>query len=99
MASRVFFERKFDLDPETANIVNSMVYMLSAFLAPLMGLVIDKLGKNVTFVFGSLLVTIVGHMLLAFTFISPWFSMVRNILMCIYFHLKPGLQINLILPF
>lgn len=76
MFYRVFFERKFDFDPDYANIVNSLVYLISMVLAPLFGLVIDKYGKNLTLVFGSLLVTIVGHMLLAFTFINPVISMV-----------------------
>lgn len=50
--------------------------MISIILSPFMGLIVDKLGKNVTFVFISLLVTIASHMMLAFTFINPYISMV-----------------------
>lgn len=73
---RVFFERKYDLDPGYANFVNSISSIISAVFAPFFGIIIDSYGQNLTFVFGSLLVTIVGHMLLAFTFINPLISMV-----------------------
>lgn len=72
---KVFFERKFNLDPGYANFVNSILYIISAVLAPFFGLIIDRYGRNLTLVFGSLLVTIFGHMLLAFTFTDPLISM------------------------
>ncbi|KOB77441.1 Major facilitator superfamily domain-containing protein 1 [Operophtera brumata] len=44
----LFYERKFDFSPQEANNVNSMVYLLSAALSPFFGILIDKTGRNVT---------------------------------------------------
>lgn len=73
---RVFFERKFDYTPEQANTVNSLVYLISVVASPLLGLVVDKTGRNVMWVFASILVTIFAHVLLAFTFLNPYIGMV-----------------------
>lgn len=56
--------------------MNSLLYFIAAFLAPALGVVIDKFGKNVTFVFLSLLVTIMGHVLLTLPNVDPIISMV-----------------------
>lgn len=73
---RVFFMRKFDFSPDNANMVNSIVYLISAIASPLFGLVIDKTGKNILWVFLSILTTIGAHSLLAFTFTNPYVGMV-----------------------
>ncbi|XP_032529860.1 major facilitator superfamily domain-containing protein 1-like [Danaus plexippus] len=69
---KMFFERKFDFMPQDANTVNSMVYLLSAALSPFFGILIDKTGRNVTWVILSIVTTIGSHFLLAFTFINPY---------------------------
>lgn len=68
--------RKFDFSPEDANTVNSIVYIISAVASPVFGLVIDKSGRNVMWVFLSVLVTIGAHSILAFTFLNPYVGMV-----------------------
>ncbi|PSN30823.1 Major facilitator superfamily domain-containing protein 1 [Blattella germanica] len=73
---KVFFERKFGFSPENANTLNSIVYIISAVASPLLGLVVDKVGKNVFWVFLSVLVSIGCHGLLAFTFINPYVAMI-----------------------
>jgi len=75
---RVFFERKFDFSPDNANTVNSMVYIISAVASPLLGLLVDKVGKNVFWVCISILASIGCHALLAFTFVNPYVAMVRT---------------------
>lgn len=70
--------RKFDFSPEDANTVNSIVYIISAVASPVFGLVIDKYGRNVMWVFVSVLVTICAHSILAFTFLNPYVGMVKN---------------------
>jgi len=75
---RVFFERKFDFSPDSANTVNSMVYIISAVASPLLGLLVDKVGKNVFWVCISILGSIGCHALLAFTFVNPYVPMVRK---------------------
>lgn len=77
---RLFFERKFDFVPQDANTVNSMVYLLSAALSPFFGILIDKTGRNVTWVILSIVTTIGSHFLLAFTFVNPYVGVVSIIL-------------------
>lgn len=73
---RVFFERKFGFSPEDANTVNSIVYVISAVASPLFGLAVDKTGRNIFWVTISIIVTIIAHGLLAFTFLNPYIGMV-----------------------
>jgi MFS family permease len=72
----VFFERKFDFSPSNANAVNSIVYIISAVASPFFGLMVDKIGRNILFVFLAIAVTIGSHALLTFTFINPYVGMV-----------------------
>lgn len=71
----MFFERKFDYSPEDANTVNSIIYSISAVASPLAGLIVDKSGRNVMWVFLSTAVTIGAHSLLAFSFLNPYIAM------------------------
>ncbi|XP_038222171.1 major facilitator superfamily domain-containing protein 1-like [Zerene cesonia] len=73
---KLFFERKFDFSPQDANTVNSMVYFLSAALSPFFGILIDKTGRNVTWVILSIITTIGSHFLLAFTFVNPYVGVI-----------------------
>jgi MFS family permease len=73
---KVFFERKFDYLPDSANRVNSILYIISAFASPLFGFIVDRAGRNIFWVFLSILVTIGAHALLAFTFLNPYVAMV-----------------------
>lgn len=68
--------RKFDYSADSANTVNSIVYIISAIASPLFGFVIDKTGRNVAWVFLSVTATICAHSLLAFTFANPYIGMV-----------------------
>ncbi|XP_021961117.1 major facilitator superfamily domain-containing protein 1 isoform X2 [Folsomia candida] len=72
---KVFFIRKFDFTPEGANAVNSILYIVSAVASPLFGLLVDRTGRNVFYVFISILVTIGAHGILAFTFLNPYVGM------------------------
>lgn len=72
---KVFFMRKFDFSAEDANAVSSIIYIISAVASPLFGYVIDRFGRNVTFVFLSVAATIGAHGLLAFTLVNPYVGM------------------------
>lgn len=72
----MFFERKFGFTPDESNKVNSILYIISAVASPILGLLVDKVGKNVFWVFLSVLISIASHALLAFTFIDPYVAMV-----------------------
>ncbi|VVC46403.1 Hypothetical protein CINCED_3A018551, partial [Cinara cedri] len=71
----VFFERKYNFSPDAANFINGIIYIISAVCAPFLGLVIDKTGRNLFWVFLSILGTLVSHMILTFTFVNPYIAM------------------------
>ncbi|OAD46998.1 Major facilitator superfamily domain-containing protein 1, partial [Eufriesea mexicana] len=73
---KVFFERKYAFEPSDANSVNSLVYSISAIASPLFGYLVDRTGKNISWLFISILLTIAAHGLLAFTFVNPYISMI-----------------------
>lgn len=73
---KVFFERKYAYEPASANTVNSLVYSISAFASPIFGYIVDRTGKNVSWVFIGILATIVAHGLLAFTYVNPYVCMI-----------------------
>ena len=50
--------------------------MMSAVLAPVIGFAIDRIGRNVSFVFFSVLITLIGHSILGFTHLNPYFGIV-----------------------
>lgn len=73
--AKVFFMRKYDLDASTANSVSSVVYLISAIASPILGNLVDRLGRNVTWVFMAVLVTLGCHAMLTFTFWNPFIPM------------------------
>lgn len=52
------------------------MYVISAVASPFFGFMVDKVGRNVFFVFISIVFTIASHGLLTFTFINPYVGMV-----------------------
>lgn len=73
---KVFFERKYEYEPSNANTVNSLVYSISAIASPVLGYLVDRTGKNVSWVFISICATILAHGLLAFTYVNPYVCMI-----------------------
>ena len=49
-----------------------LIYLISAPASPLLGLLIDKTGLNVSYVFVAISVTMFCHILLAFSFVNPY---------------------------
>lgn len=68
--------QKYAFSPSEANFISSIVYIISAIASPLFGYVIDKTGRNVFWILVSVLGTIFGHSLLAFTFVNPYIGMI-----------------------
>ncbi|KER22066.1 transporter, major facilitator family protein [Opisthorchis viverrini] len=75
---QVFFERKFHLSLTQANVVNSLVYILSAVASPVFGATIDFTGRNLNWVLSSILLTLFCHLCFAFTsgVLPPMFIMI-----------------------
>ncbi|XP_034024170.1 major facilitator superfamily domain-containing protein 1 isoform X1 [Thalassophryne amazonica] len=72
---QVFFIEKFNFSPAEARAVNSIVYIISAPASPILGLLVDKTGRNVVWVICAVVATLAAHMMLAFTFWNPWIAM------------------------
>uniref|UniRef100_A0A3Q3DRX6 Lysosomal dipeptide transporter MFSD1 n=1 Tax=Hippocampus comes TaxID=109280 RepID=A0A3Q3DRX6_HIPCM len=72
---QVFFIEKFDFSPAEARAVNSIVYIISAPASPVLGFLVDKTGRNVIWVMCAVCTTLASHMMLAFTFWTPWIGM------------------------
>ena len=50
--------------------------MLSAPASPVLGILIDKTGRNVTYCFIAILTTLICHSVLAFTFLDPYIAVI-----------------------
>lgn len=57
-----------------ANAVTSNVFLIAALISPLVGFLVDKIGKNIFWMYSSIILTLIGHALIAFTFLTPWVS-------------------------
>jgi MFS family permease len=77
-AAQLLYISKYDLSPGWANACNSLLFFMSAILSPILGYTVDKTGRNLYWLLGSIAATIVAHALLAFLFVHP---IVPNILM------------------
>lgn len=64
------------MSESSADTINSSIYTFSAFAAPVLGILIDKVGRTLSFVSIGCLVTIIGHGMLAFTFANPWVGII-----------------------
>ncbi|XP_063914629.1 major facilitator superfamily domain-containing protein 1-like [Zophobas morio] len=71
-----FFTTKFHMTNQEANNINSLVYLISGIASPVLGLVIDKVGKNISWIILAISATICSHSLLAFTTVTPYVAMV-----------------------
>jgi len=73
---QVFFMKKFDFSSSNANFITGLIYLISAPVSPVLGILIDKTGRNILYCTLSIIVTLICHVLLAFTFINPYFAII-----------------------
>uniref|UniRef100_A0A8D2QCU9 Lysosomal dipeptide transporter MFSD1 n=1 Tax=Zonotrichia albicollis TaxID=44394 RepID=A0A8D2QCU9_ZONAL len=78
---KVFFIEKFRFSPQEASAINSIVYIISAPMSPVFGLLVDKVGKNIIWVLCAVVTTLASHILLSLIAIF-----------CIYLGCKHSLQ-------
>jgi len=71
-----FFVSKFSFSNQQANKIIGLIYLVSAPASPLLGLVIDKTGRNISWVFLSVLISIGCYALLNFTMLNPYIAVV-----------------------
>ena len=67
-----YFMSHFGLSKSEAAALNSLIYIMSAPLAPCFGLLIDVVGFNACFVLLANCMCLTAHLLLAFAPITPW---------------------------
>ncbi|XP_064441864.1 major facilitator superfamily domain-containing protein 1 isoform X6 [Mirounga angustirostris] len=72
---KVFFIEKFGFSSQAASAINSVVYVISAPMSPIFGLLVDKTGKNIIWVLCAVVTTLAAHVMLAFTLWNPWIAM------------------------
>ncbi len=63
------------MSQKEANSVDSIIYVISAFISPVLGILVDYTGRNLFWVLVAILITQVAHAMLAFTFINPLVAM------------------------
>ncbi|XP_070367516.1 lysosomal dipeptide transporter MFSD1-like [Equus asinus] len=72
---KVFVIEKFGFSSEAASAINSVVYVISAPMSPVFGLLVDKTGRNIVWVLCAVAATLASHMMLALTLWNPWIAM------------------------
>uniref|UniRef100_A0A8C4MP37 Lysosomal dipeptide transporter MFSD1 n=1 Tax=Equus asinus TaxID=9793 RepID=A0A8C4MP37_EQUAS len=55
--------------------LDSVVYVISAPMSPVFGLLVDKTGRNIVWVLCAVAATLASHMMLALTLWNPWIAM------------------------
>jgi len=71
-----FFKERFNFSSQESNKIIGLIYLISAPVSPMLGLLLDKVGKNITWVFLAVLISGGCHCLLAFTQVSPYIGMI-----------------------
>jgi len=59
----------------------SLVYFISAVASPICGFGIDRVGRNIFWLLVGVIVTLICHGVMAFTFLTPFVPMVDNCLL------------------
>lgn len=71
-----FFQTKWGYDPSRADAADSVVYIISAVTSPFIGLLVDKVGRNLVFLLIASLLVMASHMIMAVTFLNLWIPMI-----------------------
>ncbi|PIK52246.1 hypothetical protein BSL78_10870 [Apostichopus japonicus] len=70
-----FIADKFNTTTAYANLIISLVFIISAVASPIIGVIVDYTGRNIFWVALGVLLTLGAHMILAFTFAPPLLAM------------------------
>jgi len=69
-----FFMAQFGFTSQQANNITSMVYLVSAPASPVVGVLVDKAGRNISWVFLSVTLSITCFVLLTYTAANPYLA-------------------------
>ena len=73
--AKLFFMAKYGTGNNQASLTVSIVY-ITTFLSPIVGIVVDLIGRNLNFLFVLLTGSLISHCLLAFSWVPPWICMI-----------------------
>ena len=65
---------QFGFTSQQANNITSMVYLVSAPASPVVGVLVDKAGRNISWVFLSVTLSITCFVLLTYTAANPYLA-------------------------
>ncbi|KAH3870523.1 major facilitator superfamily domain-containing protein 1-like [Dreissena polymorpha] len=68
----LYFVKKYDRSLDSANAINSMVYVVGAVTMPLVGAAVDRVGRNLIWMLTGLCLSLASHLLMTFTFVEPY---------------------------
>lgn len=71
-----FFQEKWHYPTTRADAADSVVYIISALLSPFIGLIVDKVGRNLLFLLAAGILVMLSHILMALTFVNLWIPMI-----------------------
>jgi len=71
-----FFKDKFHLEEGEANMIIGLVYLVGAIASPLFGFLIDRTGRNVNWVLAAVTGSVLAHVILSFTSLSPYLPII-----------------------
>lgn len=64
---------------DEASSVAGIVYLISGIASPILGLLIDKIGRNIIFILVAIVFTIVSHSIITFTSVDPYVGLVSSL--------------------
>lgn len=71
-----FFQTKWQYEPARADAIDSIVYVISAATSPFIGLLVDKVGRNLVFLLIASLLVMFAHVIMALTLWNLWIPMI-----------------------
>jgi nitrate/nitrite transporter NarK len=83
----IFLMEKYGYEAKEANIINSLVYIISAVASPFLGVLVDKTGLNLFWLNLGILLTLGAHAMLAFLPALPWLPYMAMVLMGVAYSL------------
>ena len=75
--SKEFFKNVFHYTAVDANHLSSIQYFVATVSSPLFGILVDKVGLNLIWIFSAIVYTIGAHSILTFTSCNPIIGMVN----------------------
>jgi MFS family permease len=83
----IFLMEKYGYEAKQANLINSLVYIISAAVSPVLGILVDRTGLNLFWLNLGILFTLGAHAMLAFLGTATWLPYFAMVLMGVAYSL------------